>query len=798
MDHDERRSSASDEPPHKKQRVLACRRCRSRKQKCQDLRPCANCVKSGDECLATEPAPRPHVETEYVKALEGRIAELESRDPMQSQDHMPAVPEPLVGNGNGHAYAQGYSSGLTARRLTQSSGQSGNSGQGLNSRMAALGSGSVSTSGNAAPQRPATGVRRPSEALDPSLSGEITSVSPANQSIARRSHSHRSPGDALSLDDDSDAGFDHLIYGLVTSPSVREDGHPLSTGKSPLAGPSHDAGFAPQSLIVAMSPEVEELLLSAYRERAQAQYPFFYWGTFLTWHREWKSCPPSEIESRSWQGFFVNLVYATALLLLSMPRVGQSDARTFYRHGVSLLPRVLRQSDPIIHVQAYLLLSMHALHRSSTPRLLSLASTTMRYCVQLQLHLNETEPEPTDPIIRLENQVRRRCFWSAYCLDRLVMGSFELPPSVSDVMITCRLYSNIDDEDLEAAAARTPPDSELLDSPVYTCVSSSLHILQCRRIQSEIFGYTLRWDYKEHFEESTEWRIRILNELESYKSRVQNFSDPQAKGYTSGRWLAMIYHYTLLTLYRPTKESVLGPAGDWSIQASSQACLMFRKSQMTRQIAQSWLGLLVQFQSGVTLLYCCWATPPEYRTENYDSPDVSDALRACSNILAIMADRWPKADCLRDVFELLAREVPLVDRPSRPPSKMSDASAQAIREKLPFIRSLIVHRSIMRMIEEMITDEFPRLRGNQTPARNTSRRATPSLMSRDPSMSVILNRQHLPTGSLATANVGTAPFELPFTAQQVYVGDATGVDGGTMSADELLAFPGMFDLDSWT
>lgn len=201
------------------------------------------------------------------------------------------------------------------------------------------------------------------------------------------------------------------------------------------------------------------------------------------------------------------------------------------------------------------------------------------------------------------------------------------------------------------------------------------------------------------------------------------------------------------------------------------------------------LKLLVQFQSGVTLLYCCWATPPEYRTDNYDSPDVSDALRACSNILAIMADRWPKADCLRDVFELLAREVPLVDRPSRPPTKVSEASAEAIREHLPKIRSLIVHRSIVRMIEEMINEEFPRLRGNQSPQRFASRRATPA---RERPLSSIATRQQMPT-----ASPGPVSFELPFAAQQMYGGDATGVEG-TLSADELLSFPGMFDLDSWS
>lgn len=587
MDHERRQtqsaSDESDEPPHKKQkqgqdqaqqgqkqRVLACRRCRSRKQKCDETRPCSNCAKSGDECVATEPAPRPaHVEAEYVRALEERIAELEARDPAQSQDHMLA---PGAGNGIALSPLSFSGHGLGLRSRTPG-------------RPLALGS------SRSARQRTR---RTSSEALDPSPIGLLSSTSPANQPIVPRSNSLRSPRDALSYDDESDGGYDHLIYGLVTSPSVRDDGHPISTGKSPGTGPGID--WSPLSLIVAMPLDVEDLLLNAYRDRAQAQYPFFHWGTFMSWHRDWKTSTPSDIESRAWQGFFVNLLYSTALLLLSMPRVGQSDSRTFYRNGISLLPYVLRLPNQTLHVQAYLLLGMHALHRSSTPRILSLVSTTIRYCVQSQLHLNETEPEPVDPSVRLDNQVRRRCFWSAYCLDRLIMASFELPPSISDVMITCKLYSNIDDEDLETVAARTTANQELPDSPTYTCVSSSLHVLQCRRIQSEISSFILRWDFKEHFEEATDWRVRILSELENYKSRVQKFSDPQAKGYTSQRWLALIYHYTLLNLYRPTKESVLGPAGDWSIQASSQACLMFRKSQMDRQIAQPWVGVSHQTQ----------------------------------------------------------------------------------------------------------------------------------------------------------------------------------------------------------
>lgn len=153
-----------------------------------------------------------------------------------------------------------------------------------------------------------------------------------------------------------------------------------------------------------------------------------------------------------------------------------------------------------------------------------------------------------------------------------------------------------------------------------------------------------------------------------------------------------------------------------------------------------------------------------------------------------MADRWPKADCLRDVFELLAREVPLVDRPSRPPTRVSEASAEIIRGHLPQIRSLIVHRSTVRMIVEMTSDEFPRLRGNQPQQRFASRRATPS---REKRLSSIVNNQ-IPTGSPRPFT-----FELPFAIEQMFEGGNDRLDG-TFSADELLPFPGVFDIDGWS
>ncbi|KAI4674843.1 uncharacterized protein J4E84_010284 [Alternaria hordeiaustralica] len=210
---------------------------------------------------------------------------------------------------------------------------------------------------------------------------------------------------------------------------------------------------------------------------------------------------------------------------------------------------------------------------------------------------------------------------------------------------------------------------------------------------------------------------------------------------------------------------------------------MFRKTQIDRQIAQPWLALLVQFQSGITLLYCFWATPPEHRTDNYYSFDVSDALRACSNILAIMADRWAKAECLRDVFELLAREIPLVDRPNKPPTRLSEKTVTAVREHLPQVRALVVHRPVLRMIDEMINEDFPR---SAQPSQLPTIRGMLAPNDQEPEN---FNNQ------LQQIN---GNFQMPFAMQQPFEYGIADSGLEDLAVDGLLSFPGVFDFEGWT
>ncbi|KAJ0140014.1 hypothetical protein HZ326_17070 [Fusarium oxysporum f. sp. albedinis] len=143
-----------------------------------------------------------------------------------------------------------------------------------------------------------------------------------------------------------------------------------------------------------------------------------------------------------------------------------------------------------------------------------------------------------------------------------------------------------------------------------------------------------------------------------------------------------------------------------------------------------------------------------------------------------MDDRHSMA--LWDVFEMYA------DRPNRPPTRISDASATTIKEKLPRLRALIVNRSIMRMIREMVTNDCPRKRGDQTHHHLASRRPTPASAAPVRERSALIAMSSQPV---------QRSFDLPFSAQPLYGKGEVG-DTSTLKLDELFAFPGMFDIGS--
>ncbi|TPX06785.1 uncharacterized protein E0L32_002281 [Thyridium curvatum] len=481
------------------------------------------------------------------------------------------------------------------------------------------------------------------------------------------------------------------------------------------------------------------------------------------------------------------MIFSISLLLGKTGEFQLSQARQedFYQVAISrYLPHMFSLPDRVLHIQAYLLLAMHALYSPSTERLVSITSTAMRYCVMAQLHLADAEPRAADVAAKVGIQLRRRVFWSAYALDRAVSTMFHLPFCIPDYQITTKMYANVDDADLYRRCEAAFPDDPH-SQPSYTNISAALHIVYCRQIQSEILNTTLHRDFEKDFDRLPSWRRHILEKLDRWKSLCHRYTEDGARlSLVHEEWLHIVYNYSLLMLYQPNRQTAGGPAGDWTVKACVQTILIFRKFQRESAISEAWMGLIAQFKSGVALLYCFWATQGLSRSAAFDPSEVSEAVRCCSIVLSLLAERWHSTKVLRDAFDILAREVPLVNfvaSPSLRPKRIRPESSQKLLSLLSEIEAIVVHRDTLRMIREMATEAFPVSHHQQA----STLQLTQDAINNDPS-NQILESDESPMGTAITGDLFQPVTPHFFT-----------LDTSNLEPDDFdyaaLGFPGLFD-----
>ncbi|GKZ64129.1 hypothetical protein AnigIFM50267_003588 [Aspergillus niger] len=457
-------------------------------------------------------------------------------------------------------------------------------------------------------------------------------------------------------------------------------------------------------------PQTQDELIQIFLKRVNPRYPFLHEETFIAWYDAWKASrnlgvplPPEE----QWKAFFIKMALAVSLLIA--PRVSTRDmkvSQALYSSAASSLDAVFACLDPVLHAQAYLLCTLHALHSPSSQTVLTMISAAVRCCVIAQLHLSAVEHQPQE--LLCERQMRRRVFWSAYAIDRLVSWVYHVPCSLVDEDIQVEPFANMNDDEIKEWQARADRPDLDESTPRRTQVSSALHLIRGRRIQSRILSIMMRADYDQRFAGSHQWRLHMLEVLNDWKAQLEPHSDPLSKGYTSEGWVGMLYNYTVLLLYRPTKAKMSGLVMEHCIRACTDIALTFWKYLKSRQTAQLWPGLLSQFGIGITLLYCLWVVPPSHRSVEIQSPKIGTAIRTCSVILAVLSERWTEAEPLRDIFDLLADGIPVYWSPDNgEASRISASSADTIQGYLPRVTAIVINKDIMRMLIEMTTEDYP-------------------------------------------------------------------------------------------
>ncbi|KAK8022344.1 C6 transcription factor [Apiospora rasikravindrae] len=659
----------TDAPTHnpRKRGRTACTRCKNRKQKCDDQWPiCSNCRKAGTECdktAVTEDEPP----AAYTRALEERVAFLESRVtelnglPFQQQEEEqklgqhPHPPHSHFPPRKNSSNALGEVVELLSMGNFEAPAYIGSS-SGLNLALN-LGEMVQATVWNKAiPSRgddssPRSYKRRKSSAAGTSFScgGDIKCGSPTTQG---------SPTKAITMDE-------------VIANS---------------AGPPSD--------------ELGSSILSAYFSQIHPRYPFLDPAEVWVLHNERTALAATPVPNLTKQqrfGIFkLYMVYAIGAMLLQLTEKHTSSPPESYYMSALQHIFAARESRTTQNIEAMALLVLYHLRSPSSFGIWYMIGLAMRTSIDLGLHMRRNEDKLDS---REEIQMRRRLFWSVYALERTIAISMGRPFSIPDRQIDVELpEDNREEKKLNTEAGNSSdhrplssdshgsgmsPKTAVFDggamssypSSWKTSLTPAIFLFKLRRIESRIQHSIYRTDkplaalvpkLNKYHAELEAWKQELLqsplatatttaagnNSSTNSANNSANNNGSSSNSNTNNElnYPLLHYHRAIRLLVQPFL-ALLPPTDPYyalCLASAGDICQAHKRLHQTLDYGHSFIAVQTVFVAGITLLYGLWTHPGRVW-----SVRLADDVRACSLVLFVMGERAPWVRKYRDAFELL-------------------------------------------------------------------------------------------------------------------------------------------------
>ncbi|KAK9485297.1 fungal-specific transcription factor domain-containing protein [Lipomyces starkeyi] len=357
-----------------------------------------------------------------------------------------------------------------------------------------------------------------------------------------------------------------------------------------------------------------------------------------------KQSPEYERELKSlW--FKLQMIYAIGARYLQLTGTYAYIPPDIHYHIAMRYLDILSDSPLIEIIEKLLLVVAFQLRSPSGPGIWHLTGFTVRLCVEAGFHRKLNVKSA------LEDQRRKKIFWSLYVLERSVCVTLGRPFCIADRDIDVDLPANVDEQvrnetELEKAiAACTMNDVTSMTSPIF--------IMQIKRIASHIQEKIYRVDKQElppddKFEqlrkELDDWGQSILN----CKAILPLSSTPTPRLNMSEEYYMLNYHQNMRLLFVPKLPMLTSDTEEFKLclRSSGQLCQIYKRlHQYLRTVSYSFLALQASFMAGITMIYC-------YTKDQsiLDTQFLAD-IRACSTVLYIIAERWPASKHFRDSFE---------------------------------------------------------------------------------------------------------------------------------------------------
>ncbi|KXH29083.1 fungal specific transcription factor domain-containing protein [Colletotrichum simmondsii] len=597
-------------PQTRKSRVaLACKRCKRRKQRCDGAHPsCRSCVKSNSSCVY-ERSLRPHYPGgKYISALEERIAFLEARLPDYAEDHF-VVASSLA------APAELESKGPRRdSRDTLSDDEPSSLVEGV-AYLSLCASGTTDT------------------APEPFYVG-----SSSGATIARmiQSSIFHSPGDK--------AAFDATTTNQAISSNSAQSQGKASVASSP-EEPQSEFPF----------PEQAEVLFDVFFDRLHTRWPILDRKLYTTLFRKQYEHGALSIQHRS----ILHLIYAiSARFLQLMKKPCEVHPQKHLAAAIEPMDYILEEHN-LATVQFLLLLAVHGTRSPYGAGAWSQVRYAVTLCIELGLHRKQSTASTHHP---RDLEIRRRVFWSCYCLDRMTSVVLGRTFAIADRDINTELPSD-SLEFWDLTALRDPSSASELS---WSNTKPFIHIIKLRRIQSKIHRRVYRVDkdvFSGSLEERTKLDLKMGNirvELDEWVRTVPHppkdagtiswMYDPESAFHDSRDFFSLQYHKSILSLYTVLLPVLNTSDSRFLTTARSSACVCtaYKRLNQQRTLSYTMTALHSCFIAGLTLVYCIW------RDHALFSYNTLEATRACSQSLTIFGEKFHGAVKYRDIFDALS------------------------------------------------------------------------------------------------------------------------------------------------
>lgn len=644
--------------------TAACKRCRSKKIKCDQKFPsCGRCAKLGEPCVSVDPGTGMEVPRSYVFYLEDRLSAL-----LHKLEDLGINPNEVKGNIPTNSYdkpcdSQIYGGNVTdVRELHRDQLLAEfliNHGSLMQEKRRLPEINRNSAGSNFATPRVPDNIMTPAKDIKsatPIGTSPQINITEFNESNKRMNGfaSMQSESNDTFLGDSSGVSFARLVFTAASfEPNsltfdIDEDLKSREVKHKQYEEAERSEGFDPLEL-----PSREEAikLIQRFFFDTNSQLPVFHRETFLkkyfepiygSWPNDVKltsdgnSSVNTEFKLRSntnneatgmptnwystWQHlksvnlindlslpkalhspyFMLNMIFAIG----SATKVLTSDIHevvTYKRRAFNYTNSLFMSSDRLEVLAGTLLMTIYSIMRPNVPGVWYVMGSVLRLTVDLGLHMEKLNVNYD----AYTKEIRRRLFWCVYSLDRQICSYFGRPFGIPEESITTRYPSLLDDASINMEDENVTDYSDVLPKNV-TYKQISMAIFEVRKIQANIVKilYAPHSEIPRDFPNLETWRSSTLKDLESWYHKTVPRARDNGYQYCNSLF-DLNFHYTQSILYglSPKCPKMDTNALRIVLQNTKGTIDVFYDLLERKSIGYTWVAVHNLFMTGMTYLY---------------------------------------------------------------------------------------------------------------------------------------------------------------------------------------------------